>query len=98
MELEGRWGEETNCYSRLPKLAHDIALFHCMFNDPWESYCPWNFIIFNRKFKTRKLFVVERWNQLECDKWPSTLKICQGQSSSSPKFYENMTFYNFYSR
>jgi hypothetical protein len=51
---------------------------YCLFDDPWESYCPWNFIIFARKFKTRKLFVVERWNQLECDQWPLTLKKGQG--------------------
>ena len=36
---------------------------------------PWNFIIFTQKFKTRQLFIVKRRNQLECDKWPLTLKI-----------------------
>jgi hypothetical protein len=60
---------ENLCIIR-PKLADDPALLYCMFNDPWESYCPWNFIIFTQKFKTRKVVVIETWNQLECVRWP----------------------------
>ena len=36
--------DENLCMIR-PKLADDPALLYCMFDDPWESYCPWNFII-----------------------------------------------------
>jgi hypothetical protein len=45
-------------------------------------YHPWKFgdSIFHCFFITHKLFVVERWNQRECDQWPLTLKIGQGQS------------------
>ena len=66
--------------------------FCIVFDDPWESYCPWNFKIFTQKFKTRKLFVVETRNQLECIWWPLTLKIGQGQRSRSSRFYKNKAF------
>ena len=32
-----------------PKLAEDTALLSCAFDDPWESYCPWNLMIFSVK-------------------------------------------------
>jgi hypothetical protein len=50
------------------------------------------YIIFRRKFKSHKLFVVERRKQLEYDKCPLTLKIGEGQRSRSPKFYKNNAF------
>ena len=82
---------ENLCIMR-PILADDPALLYCVFDDPWESYCPWNFRIFTQKFKTRKLYVVETRNQLECVRWPLTLKISQGQRSRSSRFYEYKAF------
>jgi hypothetical protein len=61
-----------------PKLADDPVLLYCVFDNPWESYCPWNFRIFTQKSKTRKVFVVETRNQMECVRWPLILKIGQG--------------------
>jgi hypothetical protein len=78
-------------YNKTFKLADDPALLYCMFNDPWESYCPWNFRIFTQKLITHKLFVVEKQNQLECIGWP--LKKGQGQISRSSRFYENKAFF-----
>jgi hypothetical protein len=80
---------ENFCIIR-PQLADDTALLYCVFNDPWESYCPWNLIIFTRKFKTRKPFVVGRRNQLESDKWPLTLKMGQGQRSRSSSYHYSL--------
>ena len=82
---------ENFCIIR-PKYADDTVLLYCVFNDPWESYYPWNLIKFTQKFKTRKLIVVETQNQLECVRWPLTLKISQGQRSRSSRFYENKAF------
>jgi hypothetical protein len=74
-----------------------ISWKHCSFvlhvrGSLRESYCTWNFIIFTRKFKAHKLFVVERRNQLWCDQWPLTLKIGQGQRSRSSSYCYSLSF------
>jgi hypothetical protein len=74
--------QEIFCIIRT-ELTDNTAHLYCVFDDPGESYCPWNLIIFTWKFKSRRLFVVKRLNQLECDKWPLTLEIGQGQRSRS---------------
>ena len=55
---------ENLCMIR-PKFADDPALLYCVFNDP-ERVIALETIIFMQKLKTRKLFVVETRNQLEC--------------------------------
>jgi hypothetical protein len=35
-----------NLYMIRPGLVEDTALLCCVFDEPWESYCPSNFIIF----------------------------------------------------
>jgi hypothetical protein len=90
---------ENFCIIR-PDLADNTLLLYCVFNDPWESYCPWNLIICTRKFKMRKLWVVGSRNQLECDKWPLTLKIGQVHlNSMNIRLFHNsfpcMRYWNF---
>ena len=45
---------------------------------------------FLRENLKRKLFVVERRNQLECNQRPLTLKICQGQRSRSSAYFYSL--------
>jgi hypothetical protein len=82
-------------YKTRPKLADDTAILYCAFNDPWESYCPWNFIIFTRKSLKLINYLSLRdgtnWNVVN-DLWPWQWVKVNGQGHlNSMKI---MLFYN----
>jgi hypothetical protein len=101
--LQSYWSLHRNpYYQSISKTAmHENFCILTPFKTSWK-HCSF---VMSVRWSLRELlplklynfyvFVVERQNQLEYDKWHLTLKIGPGQSSRSSEFYENKTFFIF---